>query len=261
MEWIIVVLAAAIAALVVVVFWQRTAMKRNLQKMKEVDQVLTQYVAEHVDLQKKLDEVRQDYERQKDMADEILRVREQSRALKHDMKNHTLVMLSYLEENKVEEARQYASDILDKLNRMYTYVNVGNSLLSYIINHKLSAAKEQGMEVKAEIENLPFGYMDSMDFSSLLNNILDNAIEGGAASQRRVLMVSIHNQRGFDVITVKNSIPKSVLQHNPDLVTTKSAPGHGMGMKQIRKIVEKYEGTLDVQEDGDLFSVSVLFAS
>ena len=52
------------------------------------------------------------------MAEEIKKIQEQSRLLKHDMKNHTLVMLSYLEEDRIEEAKKYASDILDKLNKM-----------------------------------------------------------------------------------------------------------------------------------------------
>ena len=59
------------------------------------------------DMEKKLSDMQYDYEKQQDMAEEIRRIQEQIRALKHDMKNHTLVMLSYLEENKTEEAKAY----------------------------------------------------------------------------------------------------------------------------------------------------------
>ena len=52
--------------------------------------------------------------------------------------DYTLVILSYLEKNQSEEAKQYTSKILDKLNAMYTYISVGNSLLNFIINSKLS---------------------------------------------------------------------------------------------------------------------------
>ena len=109
---------------------------------KELDQELTKVVAENLDMEKKLADMQQDYAKQQDMAEEICRIQEQIRALKHDMKNHTMVLLSYLEENRVEEAKAYAGELLDELNKMYTYVNVGNSLLNYIINNKLSMAKE-----------------------------------------------------------------------------------------------------------------------
>ena len=232
--------------------------KRDKIKQEEQDQMLTQYIAANLDLEKKLADMQHDYEKQQDMAEEIRRIQEQIRALKHDMKNHTLVMLSYLEENRVEEAKAYAGELLDELNKMYTYVNVGNSLLNYIINNKLSMAKEQGIEIKAEIENLAFDYMDSVDFSALLNNLLDNAIYGALESSRPDLEVQISSQKGFDIITVKNSIDESVLEKNPHLVSTKEEPGHGYGMKQINSIVEKYNGEIDIYEKENYFIVSIM---
>ncbi len=232
--------------------------KRDKIKQEEQDKMLTQYIAANLDLEKKLADMQHDYEKQQDMAEEIRRIQEQIRALKHDMKNHTLVMLSYLEENRVEEAKAYAGELLDKLNKMYTYVNVGNSLLNYIINNKLSAAKEQGIEIKAEIENLAFDYMDSVDFSALLNNLLDNAIHGALESKSPKLEVQISAKKGFDIITVKNSIDESVLERNPEFVSTKGEPGHGYGMKQIRSIVEKYNGDIDIYEKENQFIVSIM---
>ena len=154
-----------------------------------------------------------------------------------------------MEKNQIEEAKQYTSEILDKLNAMYTYISVGNALLNFIINSKLSKAKELGLEIKAEIENLPFSYMDSIDFSSLLSNILDNAMEAAVDSERKMLGVTIAHKKGFDTIAVKNSIDQSVLERNPELRTSKTEQGHGLGIKQIRAIVEKYDGELDIYEE------------
>ena len=232
--------------------------KVDKAKYEEQDRLLTQYVADNLDMEKRLSDIRYDYDKQQEMADEIHRIQQQIGLLKHDMKNHTLVILSYLEENKIEEARQYAGEILDKLNRMYTYVNVGNSLLSYIINSKLSVAKELGIEIKAEIENLPFAYMDSVDFSSLLNNMLDNAINGALDSNGKKLEVDIVSEKGFDIITVKNSIDGSVLKDNPGLLSSKEEPGHGYGMKQIKAVAEKYDGNIDIYEKSGMFIVSIM---
>lgn len=233
-------------------------LKRNDKKYEEQDRLLTQYIAHNLELEKKLSEMEKDYQTQCQMAEEIKRIQEQIRLLKHDMKNHTMVILSYLEENQIEEAKVYAGEILNKLNRMYTYVNVGNALMNYIINHKLSEAKEQGLEIKAEIENRSFDYMDSVDFSALLNNILDNAIRATVSSKERKLEVQIYLQNGMDIITVKNSIDESILDKNPNLVSTKEESGHGYGMKQIKSIVEKYDGMMDVYEKNEMFIVSVM---
>lgn len=253
-----VILAVIIIILVILLIRETNKRKADKAKYEEQDKLLTRYLADNLDMEKKLSDIRDDYDRQKDMAEEIRRIQQQVRLLKHDMKNHTLVILSYLEENKTEEARQYAGEILDKLNRMYTYVNVGNSLLSYIINSKLSVAKERGIEIKAEIENLPFSYMDSVDFSSLLNNMLDNAIRGALDSECKKLEMNIASEKGFDVITVKNSIDGSVLEDNPELETSKEEPGHGYGMKQMKAVIEKYEGSMDIYEKDGMFVVSVM---
>ncbi len=250
----------AVLALLFLILFVREANQRKQDKKKyeELDQMLTRYVADNLDMEKKLSDMQHDYEKQQDMAEEIRRIQDQIRALKHDMKNHTLVILSYLEENRGEDAKSYAGEILDKLNKMYTYVNVGNSLLNYIINNKLSKAKEQGIEIKAEIENLAFEYMDSVDFSALLNNLLDNAIYGALDSSGKKIEVQISSQKGFDIITVKNSIDASVLETNPEFVSTKEEPGHGYGMKQIKSIAEKYNGNIDIYEKNKMFIVSIM---
>lgn len=255
---IIGVIAAAIVLLSLLLAKEIRQKKQLRIKYDELDQMLTRYVADNLDMEKQLSDVKNDYNIQQEMADEIRRMQEQSRLLKHDMKNHTMVMLSYFEENKIEEAKLYAGEILDKLNKMYTYVNVGNSLLNYIINHKLSAAKASGIEIKAEIENLAFDYMDGVDFSALLNNLLDNAIEGALLSKEKKLEVKIFSQKGFDIITVENSIEKSVLENNPGFVSAKQEPGHGNGVKQIRRITEKYNGDIDIYEKNNRFVVSVM---
>ena len=252
------ILAVIIIILGILLIGQINKRKADQAKYEEQDKLLTRYLADNLDMEKRLSDIRDDYDKQQEMAEEIRRIQQQIGLLKHDMKNHTLVILSYLEENKTEEARQYAGEILDKLNRMYTYVNVGNSLLSYIINSKLSMAKEQGIEIKAEIENLSFSYMDSVDFSSLLNNMLDNAINGALESEGKKLEVNIVSEKGFDVITVKNSIDGSVLKDNPELATSKEEPGHGYGMKQMKAVTEKYEGNIDIYEKDGMFVVRVM---
>lgn len=253
-----VILAVIIIILGILLIRESNKRKADQAKYEEQDKLLTRYLADNLDMEKRLSDISDDYDKQQEMAEEIRRIQQQIGLLKHDMKNHTLVILSYLEENKTEEAREYAGEILDKLNRMYTYVNVGNSLLSYIINSKLSMAKEQGIEIKAEIENLPFSYMDSVDFSALLNNMLDNAVNGALNSEGKKLEVNIASEKGFDVITVKNSIDGSVLKDNPELASSREEPGHGYGMKQIKAITEKYEGNIDIYEKDEMFIVSIM---
>lgn len=261
MEKIVGVLIVSIV--IAVYFWQKEYRKRVRieQEDSEKDIELTKYIADNLDMTKKLSEIERDYRSQKELSEEIRKIQEKSRLLKHDMKNHSLVLLSYLNEGKLEEAKIYTSQMIDNLNKIYTYINVGNSLLNYILNNKLSMAKELGIDVKAEVENLAFDYMDSIDFSALLNNLLDNAIEASVMSSEKRMEILIGRRKGYDMITVKNRIDTSVLQNNPDLQSTKTEQGHGFGMRQIQNIVEKYEGMIDIYEEEKEFIVNVVYPS
>lgn len=243
--------------------WRREYSRRVMaeKKEKENEHELTRYIADNLDMEKQLSEVEKDLRLQQEMAAEIKRIQEKSRLLKHDMKNHSLVLLSYLNEGNVEEAKAYISQIIDNLNKIYSYINVGNSLLNYILNSKLSVAKDKGMDIKAEIENMEFEYISSVDFSALLNNMLDNAIEAGVVSKKKSIELIIGKRKGFDTITVKNSIDTSVLDTNPELKSTKKEKGHGFGVAQIKSIVEKYQGMIDIYEDNNYFIVNVVYPS
>ena len=258
MELIVIIMTIVLIVLFYLLFKERQKRKKLQDNYSRLDGMLTRYVAENIDINKQLESTRHDYEIAKEMAEEIKRMQEQSRRLKHDMKNHTMVMISFFEKNQIKEAKAYAGDILDKLNKMYTYVNVGNSLMNYIINNKLSKAKEDGIDIKAQIENLSFEYIETIDFSALLNNVIDNAITAANNSKSKYLEVSIYSNKGMDIITVKNSIDESVLEINPDLTTTKKETGHGLGIKQIRAIIEKYNGDIDIYEKDGCFIISIM---
>ena len=235
------------------------ALKECKTKYEENDKLLTRYVSDNLDMENELKTVKSNYEKQVELEKEIKKNQEQMRLLKHDMKNHILVIAGFLEQGKETEAKQYVSEILNKLNKMYTYVSVGNALLNYIINSKLSKAKELEIEIKAQIENLEFAYMDSMEFSALLNNVLDNAIEAAVLAPKKYMEVKIISVKGFDTICVKNTVVASVLENNPELETTKDEDGHGYGLKQIKSIVEKYDGMIDIEEENGMFIVNIMF--
>ena len=92
--------------------------------------------------------------------------------------------------------------------------------------------------------------------------MLDNAIEASVNASEKYIYVSVCKKHGWDTITVKNKIDSSVLGVNPELASTKSEKEkHGIGVKQIKSIAEKYDGMTDIYEDDGMFCVSVMIPS
>lgn len=256
---IIILLSVLLILSVYLLICERDKRKSLERENESINKMLSKYAAKCIDSEKELADVKSDYSKQLDMADEIKNLHEKSRLLKHDMKNHLLVLTSYLNENNTNAAKEYISGIINKLNKMYSYIYVGNALMNYIVNDKLSQAYEKGIDIKAEIENIAFDYMESIDFSSLLGNILDNAIAGAGKSSKKFIEMRIYRAKGCDVINVRNSVDGSVLETNPKLKTTKGTEGHGFGMAQIKNITEKYNGMLDIYEKDGCFVINAVY--
>ncbi len=234
---------------------------KNKRRLKDLEEAYDKVLSEKLELEYKCRELEQEYTHEKTQRDDILSIHENARKLKHDMKNHIMVITAYLQENDVDHAKEYLSKIIDKLNGMYTYIETGNSLMSHVLNQKLETAHKRGIHVKAQIENLSFEQMESVDFVSMLTNLMDNAIEGAESGEGREssIYVCIERRRGYETVLVKNSISKSVLETNPKFESTKpEGNNHGYGIRQIRQIAKKYDGLCRFFEEDGMFCAAVM---
>lgn len=180
---------------------------------------------------------------------------EQTRRLRHDMKQYSSALLALIKNGKSDLAETFVEKQTESLSKIETVINVDNDFLNAILNSKLSFAKSKEIDVLCSIENDISGIED-IDLCNLIGNLLDNAI---AAAEKcdpdlRLIEVKISSAGSRLVIVVKNSILASVLKENPDLNSTKQDPSeHGFGVKTIKYIAEKYSGSCDFFEEGLVF--------
>lgn len=233
--------------------------KKIKQDYEELNRKYSKLFSEKKQLEYELKTLKSEADFMREQDEEIRQLHQNTRKLKHDMKNHLMVLASYLGEGSYDKANNYISEILDKFNNMHSYIETGNSLMNHILNKKLEYARSHHILIKAEIENLGFKRMKAMDFSALLSNLLDNAIE--ASEQVKGVTPEIHlsivKRREYETITIKNRVEESVLEKNPELKSTKTEEGHGLGIAQIKSITDEYEGMYDFSEDDDFFCVKV----
>lgn len=230
-------------------------MKHSLQRAySELDEKYTKLLGEKAECEYALNAMKAESEHGLKQSGEIRALHENIRKLKHDMKNHLLIITSFLNSGEYDSAKAYTSDMLDKLSMMHSYVETGNSLLNHVLNEKLELARSCGISVKSEIENLTFAKVESLDFAAVLTNLLDNAIEAGKEVPDAQMFVGIAKNRGYETVTVKNKLSASVLERNPTLTTTKpEAAEHGIGVPQIKAMAAKYGGLCDFYENDGWF--------
>lgn len=181
------------------------------------------------------------------------------RALRHDLKNHLLCILSMAEERDVEGIEQYTRQLLQQQNTVNKLIMFsGSKVLDAIINSKSAAAERAGVRLSAIITT-PLAGVSPEDITIILGNALDNAIRAAKDSQRKVVDIHIQPQGAYSSIVIANDIAHPVLSDNPALRTTKNIRyRHGFGIQNMRQALERNQGLIRFYEQNNRFICDIL---
>lgn len=186
---------------------------------------------------------------------------EEMHTFAHDTKNH-LSTIKYLADD--EQVDEYIDKIYSDLNKYSASGKTDNKILDIILNKYSVLCEINKIEFYTVIKTANLNYISSSDLSSLLNNMLDNALEAARKSKGKRIELSINRAQSFDVLTCTNSCDVRPEAENHILKTTKEDKRfHGYGTKSMRKIVKKYNGTYkwDYNESAREFTTSIIFES
>lgn len=183
---------------------------------------------------------------------------EKMKTLRHDMRHYLTAAAGLLSEGKTEAARAYIENVLDEqVNRTMVGIDTDNVVVDAVINHRIAVCQQEQIEMKCMIDADSWTAADT-DMSVLLSNLLDNAINGCRGVPNPYIELVIGTKKTFTYLVVKNSIVSSVLEKNPKLWTDKEDQTmHGFGVLSIRRIAEKYGGSVEFREENDTFIAEV----
>lgn len=179
--------------------------------------------------------------------------------IRHDMKNYLLQYKLLLEKGKtaevLEDLEKMLGQRLSAEELSYTKHPLVNSLLKY----KYEIAKK--LHIPFRVRVLIDPEYQNLDLMAALSNLIDNAIEAEAdiPESFRAISVEIIERDSHLSILVQNRITSSVLAINPDLTSSKKNGLHGIGLKNVRRIVESQGGLIDIFEENEKFCVHIFY--
>lgn len=205
-----------------------------------------------------LDAQNQAYQRQLDVLNQS---EEKISALQHDMNNHILMLQHLARQGDHEELEQYMHEIKEMIHPKGFFPSTGDALVDGMLNLKLEELiTNLQAEVECDVCLQSTRTMDRIDLSILLGNLLDNAIHAlQGCDPPRKLNVQMEQKRGLLYIQIKNNHHEKIREKNGSFLTTKTnGKNHGIGLKNVKRIVEKYQGEMTVDYDKSWFSVEIL---
>lgn len=109
--------------------------------------------------------------------DEVRSVHGEMRGYKHDLHHHLQTLKGQLEAGEVERAIAYIDQLDSSLQNVDTLIKTGNVTLDAILSAKIAQAKAEGIAVTVEA-CVPEGLsLSDVELSTVVGNLLDNAIE------------------------------------------------------------------------------------
>ena len=201
---------------------------------------------------------------QKQYMDSVAVLDEHVRKMRHDLKNHVnpLNMLLSDEEHGQERAKQYLLEYVRQTAALQEFVKTKNSVADAVLNAKLMYCKEQDIPAVISVDKNIRG-LTQTELCCVLGNLLDNAIEAElklSKAQRKIEIKIVMIEEVLDIL-IRNRIAEPVLQDVQKVknigTTKQDAENHGFGLKNVREIVKKYDGFMDLYEDSGCFCVHI----
>ena len=168
---------------------------------------------------------------------------------RHDFFNHLSVIGQMIQTGRGDEALGYIAALRDNTYESSTMVNSGNLAVDSILNAKLPAARENGIRVSLRLE-VPKMKTDPVDLCTLLGNLWDNAFEANMYLENhseRFIRLTVRPSDFFFSIHMENPVAPGREEQAESHESTKHLPGHGLGVGQIKKTVQKYDGVYSLR--------------
>lgn len=182
---------------------------------------------------------------------------EELRQLKHDFANHITCMNGYLYYKKYDDLKLYMDRLSEPLNYSEDVMLLEHTTMSALIYSKMQLAEKSCINMKVSTDLKELIAIEDIDLCILIGNILDNAIEGCRYSEKenKEISLSIKTKNRCILIDCINDMNEKhiIFEKNIFKTNKENKLNHGLGMKNIYSIVDKYSGKIDIDLSDERF--------
>ena len=183
------------------------------------------------------------------------------RKITHEYKNQILCIESLINAGNYEELKNYIKNISGHLSTELDYIKTNNVIVDAILNSKYKETLEKGIIFIFQLNDLSKISINDEDIVVILSNLLSNAIEACEKySGKKVIKLKFIEEGDNIIISVKNTYNGKLEIRDGEIQTSKIYDNdeHGIGIKNIIDVIEKYQGSYTIQNDKEEFYFSIM---
>lgn len=168
---------------------------------------------------------------------------ENLRIYAHDMKKHLNAIRALNQDAQIDS---YLDQMSERLREYSQIGNSGNRMLDVICSKYAAECETKHIELHTDFRTANFSYIEDYDLVTVFGNLLDNAVEAAEKAQERYITVKTAQKNHYDVVVIQNSCAVPPQAENRELQTTKERRElHGLGLKSVAGVLQKYGGDYD----------------
>ena len=191
--------------------------------------------------------------------EELRAYMDDTRMLRHDFRQHMLVLEEYAKAGETEKLMEYigrsAKAMTDHRGNF-----AANAAVDAVASHYDAAAREQGTHIQWQIELPEALPIPESDFIAIFGNLTENALHAVKELQEERRIVQVTTRMLSDAmlgLTIKNPYAGEIVLKKDGLPRAERA-GHGVGLSSVAAAVNRFHGALDINTDNGVFTAGVL---
>lgn len=179
----------------------------------------------------------------------------------HDYKNQIRTIQVLIKEGDPQAAATLAERLTESILVEMSAVNTNHPVVNAVLNQKFHLAREQGTSMIFKVGDMSGMRLNEEETVILLSNLLDNAIHECLkvvkAGRKAVIHIKLVQEDGKIILSVKNPVVEKV-QITDGIVLDSNGGMHGIGLSNVKAVVDKYGGDFVISCDSEKFQAVVM---
>ena len=186
---------------------------------------------------------------------------ERQRRKMHDYKNQIVTIQSLVQGGNMDKAMNLMEQLTESISVDLSAINTNHPVVNAVLNHKFHTAKEKQIAMIFQVGDVHEIRLTEEEIVILLGNLLDNALAECErvvkAGRDAVIQFKFIYEDGKVILSIKNPVFAKV-QIVDNKVQANPRNGHGIGLKNVEAVAEKYDGSIAFDCDEKEFRAVVV---
>lgn len=176
----------------------------------------------------------------------------QTRAFRHDVRNHFIVLQELLASGDLKQANVYLSKLKNISDVLSFSVQTNHVVADALLGSKLAVAEQEQVQITCEVHIPSNCKIQDLDWCVLLANAVDNAMSANRliAADQRYIRIYGKEKGNLYFLQVENACKQ-----------TTEYPAYGIGLSNIAAVVQKYQGELEIEVTAGKFVLNLLLVT